>query len=254
MDRIKTYVINLPKDLERKESILKETGRFFCLDIELVKAVYGKELTDREKNDLFDIKKYGQYYRRFLLPGEIGSTLSHRDCYRRLMESGGEFALIMEDDARFMEGVFTEQFSIKVVDFMKSPEPKILLLHADFESIGKRTVFSGKYHLYPVYKALFSTAYLINKSAACLMLKRNYPYWVADDWHLFRRWGIRIYSLYPSAVIQQWDKFNSSIVEEKNLYRKRNFLPRSWVELHKAFDKVGYLFLKKIGLVKHLQD
>lgn len=49
MDRLKTYVINLPKDLDRRGSILKETGQFPCLDIEMIEAVYGKELSDKEK-------------------------------------------------------------------------------------------------------------------------------------------------------------------------------------------------------------
>ncbi|WP_289005010.1 glycosyltransferase family 25 protein [uncultured Parabacteroides sp.] len=46
MEQIKTYVINLPKDLDRRESILKETGRYLWLDVEIVKAVYGKDKLD----------------------------------------------------------------------------------------------------------------------------------------------------------------------------------------------------------------
>lgn len=54
MERIRTYVINLPQAQERRESILKETGRIACLDVEMVNAVYGKELTEEEIDRLFD--------------------------------------------------------------------------------------------------------------------------------------------------------------------------------------------------------
>lgn len=36
MNRIKTYVINLFKDQERRESILRETSQYSTLDIEIV--------------------------------------------------------------------------------------------------------------------------------------------------------------------------------------------------------------------------
>lgn len=56
MDRLKTYVINLPKDQDRRESILKETAQFPWLDIEMIEAVYGKELSDEEKNTLLMVR------------------------------------------------------------------------------------------------------------------------------------------------------------------------------------------------------
>lgn len=95
MDRLKTYVINLPKDQDRRESILKETAQFPWLDIEMIEAVYGKELSDEEKNTLFDGKKCAQYYGRVVLPGEIGCTLSHQTCYRYLLDTDLNYALIL---------------------------------------------------------------------------------------------------------------------------------------------------------------
>lgn len=252
MDRIKTYIINLPKDYERRESVLKETGQYPCLEIEMVQAVYGKELTDEEKDRLFDAGNYTRRYRRSVLPGEIGCTLSHRACYKRLLESDRGFALVLEDDACFVKGAFTEDFSKSVMNFMNGDIPLVLLLHADFESMGKGYSFSGDYFLYPVYSALFTTAYLINKKAARLLLQNKSPYWVADDWLLFRRWGIRVYSLYPSVVIQQWDTFDSSILDEKRSSGRKRILPRSLIECRMAYEKLGYYFLRTIGIIRHL--
>lgn len=252
MGRIKTYIINLPKDLERKESILKKIGQLSCLDIELIKAVYGKELADEEKEKLFNKEKYVRYYGRFVLPGEIGCTLSHRKCYQRLLDSEQEFVLILEDDARFVDADLSSEFIDSISDFMNTSDPTVLLLHSDFDYVGKKVSFCNKYSLYRVHDALFATAYLINKNAARLLLQKRYPYWVADDWRLFRRWGIRIYSLYPSVVIQQWDRFTSSILE-KRTFKPERLWPRSFLECCLAFRKLHYLFLKRLGVIKHLK-
>ena len=253
MDRIKTYIINLSKDHERRESVLKETGKYSCLEVEMVKAVYGKELTDEEKGRLFDTNNYTRRYRRLVLPGEVGCVLSHRECYKRLLESDREFALVLEDDARFINDVFTENFLKSVMDFMNGDTPLVLLLHADFETMGKGSSFCGDYFVYPVYSALFATAYLLNKRAAGLLLQARSPYWVADDWLLFRRWGILTYSLYPSAVLQQWDKFDSSILDEERSLGRKRILPRSLIECRMAWDKLGYYFRRRIGMIRHLR-
>lgn len=252
MEQIRTYVVNLPKDLDRKKSILNETHKFPWLDVEIIKAVYGKELTEKEMACLFDQKSYMSYYGRSVLPGEVGCTLSHRECYRRLLDSNKIFVMILEDDACFIDDAFTEGFTKASTGFMNSPEPLILLLHANFEYIGGKTSFYKDYFLYPVYSALFTTAYLVNRSAAHILLQKEVPYWVADDWRLFRRWGIGIYSLYPSVIVQQWDTFTSTIMEERCVCRRRLF-PHSLIECRKVWDKLGYIFLKKLGIIKHLQ-
>lgn len=253
MEQIKTYVINLPKDLDRRESILKETATYPWLDVEIVKAVYGKELTEKEVVCSFDRKNYRLRYRRSILPGEIGCTLSHRACYRRLVDSDKALVLILEDDAHFMEGAFTEGFTEAAVRFMNCPEPTVLLLHAYFDYVGRGSFFYDKYLLYPVYNALFTTGYLINKSAAKILLQKGIPYWVADDWLLFRHWGVRVYSLYPSAMIQQWDTFSSSIREKSSFCKDRKFFHCSLIEWRKVYDKLDYTIRKKLGIIRHME-
>lgn len=251
MDRLKTYVINLPKDQDRRESISKETAQFPGLDIEMIEAVYGKELSDEEKNDLFDCKKYAQYYGRELKPGEIGCTLSHQMCYKHLLGTDLDYALILEDDAHFVNDKITEQFLKSVNDLMSSSIPRILLLHASFEYTGEKKLFCENYSICSIYNALFATGYLINKNAARLLLCEETPYWVADDWFLFRGWGINIYSLYPSVVVQQRDKLKSSIMEEQRESKKRIF-PHSWIECRLAYNKISYLLQKRIGIIKSM--
>lgn len=254
MEKLKTYVINLPKDLDRRESILKETGQIPWLDVEMTEAVYGKELTEEERSNSFNSKKFTQYYGRMVLPGEIGCTLSHRLCYQRLLNSDQSFALILEDDAHFVETTFTEYFFSSVTEFMNNPLPRVLLLHANFEYTGKKLPFGDNYHLYSVYSALYTTGYIINKSAAYKLLQEKYPYWAADNWHLFRKWGLPIYSLYPSVVIQQWDKLKSSIVENKLPDQKKRLFPHCWIECGLAYNRLCYILQKRLGIIKSIQD
>ena len=99
--KIKTYIINMKESVERRERVLKEVSRYSFLDIEWVEAVNGKQLMEVQIGQLFDRKRFYSRYDREPLPGEIGCTLSHRECYRRLLWSDCKYALILEDDVFF---------------------------------------------------------------------------------------------------------------------------------------------------------
>lgn len=251
MNRIKTYVINLPKDQDRRESILRETSQFSILDIEMVKAVYGKELTDQEREDLFDSKKYSQYYGRNVLPGEIGGTLSHRKCYEYLLNTEKSFALILEDDAHFQSDFLGNDFWTAVEGIMNTEKPLILLLQANASYIGQANFFCRDYTLYPVYKSVCATGYLVNKNAARLLLHEKRPYWVADDWFRFRKWGIVFYCVYPSVILQ-WETLPSTILEKKRSGRKKRWLPHSLIECRLAYEKIIFMILKGLKIIKHI--
>lgn len=247
--KIKTYIINLPKDKARKESILKETAAIGCLDCEVIEAVYGKELSSDEVLQLFNEKKFVCNYSRTLLPGEVGATLSHRKCYEMLLASGYDVALILEDDATFANKDMADDILRKALHYIGGNEPRILLLHADFNSTDKGTDLKNGYSLYSVYDGLFATAYLINRNAARLLLDTERPYWVADDWYRFRKQGVKIYSIYPSVCLQQWESLSSSIlVPTEKRQRKRIF---SWITFRLIYEKICRMALIASGRLKH---
>ena len=136
---------------------------------------------------------------------------------------------------------------------MNMERPSALLLHADMNYKGKAKLFCKNYALYSVYTAMFTTAYFINRSAADLMLYEKRSYWVADDWFRFRQWGADILCLYPSAIVQQWDKLASSISEEKCLYRPKRWFPHSLIECRLVYEKVIFMILKGLKIIKHIQ-
>lgn len=246
---IKTYIINLPKDKERKKSILKETDGIGCLDCEMIEAVYGKELDQDKVLELFNEKKFVCNYSRTLLPGEVGATLSHRKCYSRLLVSGYNAALILEDDATLVNKDNVNVILRKALSYIEGNEPRILLLHADFYSMDKGIDLKNGYSLYSVYDGLFATAYLINRNAARLLLHTERPYWVADDWYRFRKRGIQIYSIYPSVFLQQWESLSSSILVSSVKRQRKKVL--SWITFRLIYEKICRMALIASGKLKH---
>lgn len=253
MKKIKTYVINLPKDVARRQNMEEETGKLPCLDIEWVQAVYGKELSEEEIESRFDRKKYQKAYHRLLFPGEIGCTLSHYECYKRMIKSGVHTALILEDDVSFIEDSFLVDLLQKCVDFIERKEPLVLLLWGSFSYTKDKISFYDRYTLYRDYSASSTIAYFVNASAANIILKTDRPFQVADDWFFYRCQGIHVMSLYPSVMNHLYDRFGTSLKESKRSGRLGIYIPLSIFEFKLYCAKILALFLRKLGVVKQLE-
>jgi len=87
MNRIQTYIINLEKSVVRKEYMNDLLRAYSFLDIHYVKGVEGKKLSESEISERFDKDRCLKRYGRALSLGEIGCTLSHRECYEKLVST-----------------------------------------------------------------------------------------------------------------------------------------------------------------------
>lgn len=248
--RIKTYVINLLKDTDRRISVVQELNKIACLDPEFVDAVYGKELGKDKLSKLFDFKKSKNYRSDDITLGEVGCTLSHYACYKKLLTSDQDYALIVEDDVGFIgNGPFDELLN-KTVKYVESEEPTVLQLFSFFHYMGKGLFFNDEHKVYRTFKTTMATIYLINKQAARIIVSEGLPYWIADDWSLFRRKGIRTMALYPSFAYHKDETFGSSIGWDDR--KKRTIrIPRSWMEFRSLADEGIRVVLKKLGIMKH---
>lgn len=248
--KIKTYVINLPEDTERKVSISKELSKFECLDPEWVDAVNGKKQGKEELGRLFDYQKSKRYHSVGLAPGEIGCTLSHYECYKRLLASDQDVALIVEDDIGFDDHIPFEDLLKESVRYMEREEPLVLLLLSFYDYIGNGTKLKDHYMVHTVYKAASATIYLINRQSARIIVSAGPPYWIADDWSLFRRKGVHMRALYPSIALLKENILDSTIGWDER--KKRTLrIPRSFSELEMLADECFRLLLKKAGIIKH---
>lgn len=98
------FLINLNKDTERyafMDAQLQSLG----LRYQRVEAVYGKEYLDGSvKTDVRYDKTLSDKHNklgRSLTPGEIGCAISHHNVYKKIIDNGIDFALILEDDIKF---------------------------------------------------------------------------------------------------------------------------------------------------------
>lgn len=247
--KIKTYIINLPKDTERRINILKESNKITCLDPEIIEAVYGKELGQEKLCKMFDFKKSKKYLSVDIALGEVGCSLSHFECYKKLLASDQNYALIMEDDIGFIgNGPFNELLQ-KALRYVDCDKPVVLLLFSFFDYMGKGMCFDNEYKVYKTFKSASTTIYLINKQAARIIVSEGMPYWVADDWSLFRRKGISTYALHPSFIYHK-ETLDSSIGWDDRKKRKFRF-PHSLMEFQFLIDEGIRFLLKKLGIMKH---
>ncbi len=86
------YVINLEKDVQRKDSMKSRLSQF-GIDPIFINGVYGKKLTENEK-----YAECTRFCAKFCTNGAIGCALSHKKAWTRVIENGDQDAIIMEDD------------------------------------------------------------------------------------------------------------------------------------------------------------
>ena len=102
INNLKIFIVNLKKDKERidfqKQQFKKENLKF-----ERINAIYGKDLSDKEK-----YKKSGSYFNYITnTPCIIGCFLSHLKIYKKIVQENLPYALIMEDDIKLLKNFRT---------------------------------------------------------------------------------------------------------------------------------------------------
>ena len=116
MQAIPVWVISLTTEKARRQSIARHLGSL-GIEYEFVDAVDGRILSDETVVRLLAPGT-------FLPKGHVGCSLSHVKALRCLIQSGAEFALILEDDARLSRsvvgllsnGVATKEFDYCFLD------------------------------------------------------------------------------------------------------------------------------------------
>lgn len=205
---MRTFIVNLAKDTERKEYITKILHPFPFLDTQFVEAVYGKMLSQEELDSCFDTAMAYKRYGREILPGEIGCTLSHFKCYRELLKSGEPYALLLEDDITIMRD-FSQIDAIAAS--LPPDKPWVLFLSADYWYTGMRK-FDDSTSIANVYDAVGTYAYIINRKGAELILQKNPKASnVADHWSLYRSQGLKLHAVNPYMIDANIETFESTV-------------------------------------------
>jgi glycosyl transferase family 25 len=206
------YVINLPRDAERRAAIRARLD-LMALQYRIVDAVDGKSLAP----DAYDQRLRRRYFGRALTPGEIGCLLSHRRvCALMLAEQCPE-AIVLEDDAvlspDFVEVIKALQrcaHQWDLVRFVGSPK-----IHArGFRRV--RPLCDSYWLIRLPTTPGGSHAYLLNRKAAAVLesqLGQSFlPMDILQGWSW--RTGLETLAVYPTLAAQDADS-GTTIGEER---------------------------------------
>ena len=190
--KLKTYVINLEKSTVRRHYMESLLSNFDFLDVEFIKAVDGRLLTEKERQSLFDCDTSRSLYGKTLNAGEIGCALSHRKVYETFLESAAPFALVLEDDITILRDL--HKLNLKRIDeVVNNPGAKALMLSGDYWYYRRKDIVR-------LYAAVGAYAYIVNRDAARKILSITPPCCVADDWLFYKRHGVKLFAVHPYMV------------------------------------------------------
>ena len=208
---IPTLIINLAQSVGRKAYMDNLIKKYPNLSVSYVNAVYGKSLSQSQLDSCFDMELSYKRYGRDLNSGEIGCTLSHFKCYKQLLSSLDNYALILEDDITIIKDISNLEWIIPLID---NDIPTVILLSGDYWYYVKRAI-NNEYDIADVLDAVGTYSYFINKAAARLIIKKNpRPANVADNWSLYKSQGVKIKAIYPYMVDANINSFESNIKQE----------------------------------------
>lgn len=220
------FVINLDRSVERWAHMRKTLDKFgWELEVERISAVDGRKLPSDQLALLQVLDKC--LCPRDLTPSEIGCFLSHRKCWKRLVESDQEWALIMEDDIHFSDSALGYLSSSEWIP--KGIHLVQLFIHKDpwKARVSKKEFHlpDGRRLLRPIKPTATGTqAYFISRDAALKALDMSSKLMAPVDEFLFNPLSkfsglFTVYRLNPAVVIPMDDVFTSTI-EKKNKTRE----------------------------------
>lgn len=236
---MKAYIINLKGAIERKKYMQQQLNLLpHSLSVEFIEAVDGRVMSKSEINENFDSEKFQQHYAKEVRLGEIGCTLSHQKCYRKLLETGEKCVLILEDDIVVRQNI--DVIFPEIEKMLNTEAPRIILLSGWYWYLGTRAI-KEHYRLAKVYDAFLTHAYIINREAASLLIERR-PFITADDWFYIRKKGVEIYAMLPHLLDQDWSgELPTSINQEERKRCKGLWKRKVEIRVHSVFLKILFI-------------
>lgn len=198
---IKTYVVNLEKDVIKRERMTEILSKLPHLDVVFFKAVEGRKLNPTELEHLADMAEFKKRYGHQATLPALGCSLSHLEIYK-IIRKPSDPVLVLEDDATPAEN-FTTKLKPVYEWLSKQSEPIVILLSPCFSyNKYKRCSFSSETSkIVNVLHGQMTSGYLINPAAADLLAVKLQPVrYLADDWDYMKRWGLKIMGVVPNLT------------------------------------------------------
>ncbi|UTC92799.1 glycosyltransferase family 25 protein [Treponema denticola] len=194
---MRTFVLNLEHNTERKK-YMQDILKGIPIDYEFFPAVYGKSITNIDQ--FYDSKLAEKRAKRQLNVGEIGTAISHKNIYKKMIDENIEQALILEDDVTFLDGFIDVYKKIEKINVGN----KIILLGTIVKKKIKKMWKKKLTSEHSMYLVLNNYAgaygYIIGLDAAKKIYYHNKKVFIeADKWKYYRRLS-QIWLVSPSVV------------------------------------------------------
>jgi glycosyl transferase family 25 len=197
--KIHTFIISLPKDKERRETLEKQLNE---LDIpfSILDAVHGASLSTEEYERSYNREKAARLFNRELSRGELGCALSHIAIYQKMVAENIPYALILEDDAKVLTDNLPATLN-NLTQLYTDQAPVAVLLNR-IRYNGKNGIRVDEDHLvYDAYRGFGTYGYFITRATAQILARNLYPvYVVADKWEYFQEKFVTVKALVPYVI------------------------------------------------------
>lgn len=245
---VSCLVINLEKDIERREEISRQLERL-GIPYSIFSAVYGKNLTSEEVEKHYNQKR-AIALSHDMTRSELGCALSHIFIYKKMVDEGIPYALVLEDDARLSDDL--PDVLSRLREQYQSTEPVAVLLgHVRKYQNRGAVVLDEKYRVAEIYGTpVRAHGYFITLAAAKKMLENLYPVWtVADDWAIFNEDFVKIKAVVPYCIgLTDLAQISNLESERKDIKLKRSI----GYHLHQFFYHkfINQIFIRPFQQVK----
>jgi glycosyl transferase family 25 len=225
--KIKTFVINLPESVQRREWMEIQLKQFPELDVEFIEATNGKNISDENLIYIYDKNAAILEMKRELTRGEIGIADSQLRIYKEIVKSNIPFAIILEDDVLLSS--FFIDILYKLIKFIKEDTPQIVLFTPvpNYSLDGSIVLSQVKDFRLSILKndAYYAAGYILNKKASEVLINQLSPIKkVADSWGtLIENKTVEFKAVTPNIIGFSRYAYNNSIIDSDSL-RKEGLL------------------------------
>jgi glycosyl transferase family 25 len=199
------FVVNLLRDHEKKahmDSVANTIGVKF----EFIDAVYGKDLSQSQIDEVYDESLSLKELGRGLSRGELGCALSHLSIYQKMVNEGIETALILEDDVDTSSNLldvlnatrhFPDDWEVMLLGYYSETATERVSMASFF---GKSDVTTSHQAVRLVEIAFGTHGYMINLRGAKRLLKTLTKVIKPIDHYTGSGSYINMYALSPRVI------------------------------------------------------
>lgn len=211
-------VLTLPGAIERQTSISRQM-KSLGLNFRFFYGVYGKDLSEEEKKEVFDRDKSLKTIGYEMSVNEIACALGHYRIYKEMSAHKIPEAVVIEDDAVLHEDLPNVVRALEEKRFRSS-----LLIKLEKEKEFKRNCWRsiplwGDYTAFrPIQGVYLTTIYYLTLGAAQRLERDAFPLFVPSDFFAYTCRRVEILNVNKSLALQ--DASQPSLIGARSKRKK----------------------------------